>query len=694
MAKIPTKRSAEQSVNEVLLNALSRIDRPGNFAVEGVMEPIPPGLDIDEIGMIGFPLGALQAISIREACEQAPFGKGEETLVDTSVRRVWQMMPDKFRLKNARWERVLRAAVKAIAIELGLESQQLEPQLYNLLLYEPGSFFLPHRDGEKTDGMVATMVVALPSAFDGGELIIRHDGQEVKFEFGAQNDRPFNVHYAAFYADCEHEVLPLREGFRLCLVYNLILTGATIPSGAPRSTESVKELSQVFADWQSKASTPAKLLIKLDHQYTRNGLTWDSLKGIDRTKARILNDAASAGACVARLAELTYWEQGLGEERAYQFRGRRPHEDNEFGSGSQQYMMHEIHETSLTAQLWHSSEGQQISLGTLDVADNEIIPPGALTDVKPEEQFEGYMGNYGDTLERWYRHAAILVWPKKYHFDIINSMSTTAAVFELQAMVSDLQLQTEPKAYSELRASCVQFARQTMQRWRPLSTELHSLFEIANADFSDTDDDEFNYRGNFSPSDDYDDDEESNSDETDVDDAIEVIAPSPEAHHLKVGQAFLACLEVLEETALTQEFVREILPKDNSLNLTSAFLEHCERLGLNTLLNDFKYLFQNASAYTLERNVRLYDLICSHQSCDKEQSDSWRAALANELVVGLKAVDRQKDDAAIDRLRLLSAMVKPMITVSESQALSLLATYTLSASKRYPRRLLVTLIVS
>jgi hypothetical protein len=28
--------------------------------------------------------------------------------------------------------------------------------------------------------------------------------------------------YVAFYADCEHEVLPVREGTRVCLVYNLI----------------------------------------------------------------------------------------------------------------------------------------------------------------------------------------------------------------------------------------------------------------------------------------------------------------------------------------------------------------------------------------------------------------------------------------------------------------------------------------
>jgi hypothetical protein len=54
-----------------------------------------------------------------------------------------------------------------------LEKQSLEAHLYKLLLYEPGSFFLAHRDGEKLDRMVATLVIALPSAYEGGELVVR-----------------------------------------------------------------------------------------------------------------------------------------------------------------------------------------------------------------------------------------------------------------------------------------------------------------------------------------------------------------------------------------------------------------------------------------------------------------------------------------------------------------------------------------
>ena len=41
--------------------------------------------------MIGLPLGAREAQAIISICEQAPFGKGERTVVDTEVRDTWQL---------------------------------------------------------------------------------------------------------------------------------------------------------------------------------------------------------------------------------------------------------------------------------------------------------------------------------------------------------------------------------------------------------------------------------------------------------------------------------------------------------------------------------------------------------------------------------------------------------------------------
>ena len=50
--------------------------------------------------------------------------------------------------------------------ELGLPyAAGLTADLHSLLVYEPDQFFLAHQDSEKSDNMVATMVVTLPSGY-------------------------------------------------------------------------------------------------------------------------------------------------------------------------------------------------------------------------------------------------------------------------------------------------------------------------------------------------------------------------------------------------------------------------------------------------------------------------------------------------------------------------------------------------
>lgn len=141
-------------VSEPLLRALEKIDRPGSFCVVGGGPAPLPGLEVAALGPIGLPLTAGQAKELKKHCRQAPYGKGERTVVDTNVRRVWQLDPDRFSLTNPDWQFHLSETVRTVQRELGLDGEKLQSHLYNLLLYEPGSFFLPHRDGEKLDRMV------------------------------------------------------------------------------------------------------------------------------------------------------------------------------------------------------------------------------------------------------------------------------------------------------------------------------------------------------------------------------------------------------------------------------------------------------------------------------------------------------------------------------------------------------------
>jgi hypothetical protein len=53
----------------------------------------------------------------------------------------------------------------------------------------------------------------------GGSLRVKHRGRAVDFAW-AQADLN-SIHWAAFYGDCEHEVLEVTNGYRITLTYNL-----------------------------------------------------------------------------------------------------------------------------------------------------------------------------------------------------------------------------------------------------------------------------------------------------------------------------------------------------------------------------------------------------------------------------------------------------------------------------------------
>jgi hypothetical protein len=70
-----------------------------------------------------------------------------------------------------RWDRTLLPQLEGIRHDLGLpEDSRLKVSLHNLLIYEPGQFFIPHQDSERADDMIATLVILLPSAFSVGEM--------------------------------------------------------------------------------------------------------------------------------------------------------------------------------------------------------------------------------------------------------------------------------------------------------------------------------------------------------------------------------------------------------------------------------------------------------------------------------------------------------------------------------------------
>src|SRR5262249_28048335 len=228
----PIMIEATQAMEQLLAG----LGEAARFESVGQVPAVLPGLEVHGIGSIGVPVAPADAKRIIGKARQAPYGLGEATIVDTEVRRVWQLEPSKFELRNAAWSAAVAGVVDAVKGDLGIRGK-VTAELYKLLVYEKGSFFKPHRDTEKIPGMFGTLVVCLPSRHEGGTLILEHDGQKKQIDFGGK-DSEFQTRYVAFYADCRHEVTPVKSGYRVCLVYNLAGAGKKQPA-APHHAETV-----------------------------------------------------------------------------------------------------------------------------------------------------------------------------------------------------------------------------------------------------------------------------------------------------------------------------------------------------------------------------------------------------------------------------------------------------------------------
>src|SRR5215510_7696549 len=641
--KQQAKAKAPRSLQDRVLDALGAIDRPGTFCTSGDLPLVMPGLEVNGLGAVRLPLGKTQARQLVNLCHQAPYGKGTETLVDTDVRQVWELDPEQFQLTNPKWEELLLDVTDRVREALGLGRRTLVPHLYKLLVYEEGDFFLSHRDGEKLDRMVATLVVGLPSVHAGGELVVTHEGAQHVVEFaGAASGHELS--FAAFYADCPHEVRPLHSGYRLCLVYNLTLATSRGKQGltAPTTAGVVEAVKGLLDEWrEAEAEDAQKLAVTLAHQYTQDGLTVDTLKGVDRTRAEVLFTAAEQAGCVAHLALVTLWQSGSAEggyAGGYgygRYRRRYWDDDDDDDDDASQYEMGEVYDQSLVANHWSDRQGNKIALGEIGLDEEEIVDPLSVQDWEASrEEFEGYTGNAGMTLERWYHRAAVVIWPCDKHFEVLCTAGTDAAIGGLASMVQSLKRASKAQS-GALRQECLVFAEAIIDAWEPQSHRYTWHPQTADTD----------------------------------------------------RDAFLRLLQDLDAPDLARRFLSEVMTIDGTVQLATSFPAFCQRHGWSSFRDALKAVIGATSTATVGRNAALLETLCVQR--DKNAD---RLALCRELAQGAvdallafdaKAPANDWQVQSLDRTTLLRAMVKALAAVEADEPLAKFIDHALAASKKY-----------
>ncbi len=195
-----------------------------------------------------------------------------------------------------------------------------------------------------------------------------------------------------------------------------------------------------------------RLVYLLDHEYTQRGLNWSRLKGVDAERVALLRAAAERAGCqaVLALAEVKEtwdaWPSDSDPWDDYDYYDDEDEDDEEdygyhdasrdLGGDHDDYQLNELIDDEITLGWWTSPDGTGGEPISLHVPETEVCATTPSADLTPcQSEYEGYMGNYGYTLDRWYRRAAVVVWARDRAFAARAEAGSQEALSELHARI-------------------------------------------------------------------------------------------------------------------------------------------------------------------------------------------------------------------------------------------------------------------
>ena len=437
-----------------IITALENIEEQGSFCAKRTTPTDNLHLEVKQFGQLKFPLSSRHAKALIKLAKPAKFGWRDKTLLNKDVRNAWEISKSNVKINNALWNKELKLTLELLKDDLGLpENTELKASLHNLLIYEPGQFFEYHQDSEKLDGMVATLVIILPSSHSGGTLII--DNQGTKKQFQSSRFSLDKLTFIAFYADCHHAVKEVKEGYRLALTYNLTLANHTkkihTPSGTNFFDHVIESLRSYFINEDKgeesspfQRKSPKQCVYLLDHSYTQKGLSWNHLKNGDYLRAEALKAAAEALDLEIHMAladvqetwncEVDYDPYAYRRRRRYSYY-ENDDEDYEEENDESNVELSELLDSNTTLRHWIDHKNKALNYKECHVSSRHLGWTKASDEFEPfQSEYEGFMGNYGNTMDRWYHRAAIILWRKEDHYPVLFEMDSGSVVHELLSL--------------------------------------------------------------------------------------------------------------------------------------------------------------------------------------------------------------------------------------------------------------------
>jgi len=148
---------------------------------------------------------------------------------------------------------------------------------------------------------------------------------------------------------------------------------------------------------------------------------------------------------ILALADLKTSHSAFPEDELYGYRRRwRDDGDDDYGygdsaggKGDRKYEIQDLIDSEVRLTHWTGPDGRGLEETSLSVSDSEVCASTENGDLTPYSlEYEGYMGNWGNTLDRWYHRAAVVVWPRAQAFANRAETSPGWALDEITAMAA------------------------------------------------------------------------------------------------------------------------------------------------------------------------------------------------------------------------------------------------------------------
>ena len=272
--------------------------------------------------------------------------------------------------------------------------------------------------------MFGTLVIQLPCNYTGGSIVVHHQNEKKEFNFGG-SDALGNFYYVAFYADCLHEVKPVTDGYRLCLIYNLIWKGS--PNDAPTPPDHqfvINKINLILKEWEKDTESPDSpemMASLLEHQYSSSSLSFDFLKGIDKSVAAALIVAKSGlhfDLFFVQVNVSQTWSTNQAcvgcEHCCYD---NNTYEDDD----SDIYQEIDIIDEEVSLTYLISSDGWKIKLNGFSIGEKRFFPVLDVSSLEPDD-LQGCTGNQGCSVDKLYHLAAFILLPSRNHKCLFGSI--------------------------------------------------------------------------------------------------------------------------------------------------------------------------------------------------------------------------------------------------------------------------------